>query len=185
MDKKQEELVVDGYRYGTVADAETARMEEKKVANLEQHLDYNRPQDVLAVYNRALENRVFMTPVGMGYLHRMQQQMVRRGVPQEKIRPIPLYATFSNKTVNNSSIRNSLAARGQKPEFRGRFITSLSINILLALALGAVIVLSLRSDVPTILNYRTTVVNEYSAWEQELTEREQAVRRAERELDVN
>ena len=185
MDKKEEELVVGGYRFGTVADAETARMEEKKVANLEQHLDYHRPQDVLAFYNRAIENRVFMTPVGMAYLHRIQLQLVKCGVPQEKIRPIPLYATFSNKSVNNSSIRNSLAARGQKPEFRGRFITSVSINILLALALTAVIVLSLRSEVPTILNYKTALTNEYSAWEQELTERERAVREAERGLEVN
>lgn len=185
MDKKEEELVVGGYRFGTVADAETARMEEKKVINLEQHLDFHKPQNVLLVYNRAIENRVFMTPVGMSYLHRMQAQLIKCGVPQEKIRPIPLYATFSNKTENNRSIRNSMAARGQKPEFKGRFITSVSINILLALALTAVIVLSLRSDVPTILNYKTAVLNEYSEWKQELTEREQAVRRAERDLEAD
>lgn len=183
MDKKEEELVVGGYRFGTVADAETARMEEKKVANLEQHLDFHRPQDVLLVYNRAIENRVFMTPVGMSYLHKVQGQLIKCGVPHEKIRPIPLYATFSNKTEYNRSIRNSMAARGQRPEFKGRFITSVSVNILLALALTAVIVLSLRSDVPTILNYRTNLINEYSEWEQELSEREQAVRKAERDLE--
>lgn len=183
MDKKEEELVVGGYRFGTVADAETARMEEKKVANLEQHLDFHRPQDVLLVYNRAIENRVFMTPVGMSYLHKVQGQLIKCGVPHEKIRPIPLYATFSNKTEYNRSIRNSMAARGQRPEFKGRFITSVSVNILLALALTAVIVLTLRSDVPTILNYRTNLINEYSEWEQELSEREQAVRKAERDLE--
>ena len=57
------------------------------------------------------------------------------------------------------------------------------INILLVVAIGMLILLSLRSDLPTIVNYRTAIVNEYSEWEQELTERERAVREAERALE--
>ena len=109
--------------------------------------------------------------------------MAKWGVPREKIRPIPLYATFSNKTENNSSVRRSIAARSPKVEFKGRFITSVCINILMAAALAAVIYLSMRSDTPTVVNYRTAVVNEFSQWEQELTERENAVREAERALN--
>lgn len=184
MDRNEEELVVGGYRFGTVADAETARMEQKKVVSVEKHLDYQNPQNVLLVYNKAIDNKVFLTPIGMAYLHRMQTQLAKCGVPQEKIRPIPLYVAFSNKTANNSSIRKSIEARMPKPEFRGRFITSVIINVLLAVALAALVLLSLQSDVPTIVNYRTAVVNEYSAWEQELQEREQAVREAERALDI-
>lgn len=184
MDRNEEELVVGGYRFGTVADAETARMEQKKVVSVEQHLDYHNPQNVLLVYNKAIDNKVFLTPIGMAYLHRMQTQLAKCGVPQEKIKPIPLYATFSNKTANNSSIRHSIEARMPRPEYKARFITSVLINVLLAVALTALIVLSLDSDVPTIVNYRTAIVNEYSEWEQELQEREQTVREAERELNI-
>lgn len=181
----EEELTVGGYRFGTVADAETARMEEKKIASVEQHLDYHKPQNVLLVYNKAIDNRVFLTPLGMSYLHRMQEQLIKCGVPKEKIKPIPMYATFSNKTENNSSIRRSIASRGQKIEFKGRFITSVCVNVLLAVALAAMFILAYVSDVPTIVNYRTAVVNEYAEWEQELTDREQAVREAERMLDMS
>ncbi len=184
MDKNEDELVVGGYRFGTVADAETARMELKKIANVEQHLDYRKPQNVLLVYNKAIDNRVFLTPLGMSYLHRMQDQMVKCGVPKEKIKPIPMYATFSNKTENSSSIRRSVASRGTTIEFKGRFITSVCINFLLAAALAAMIVLAYVSEVPTIVNYKTAIVNEYSEWEQELSDREQAVREAERELNA-
>ena len=111
--------------------------------------------------------------------------MVKCGVPKEKIKPIPMYATFSNKTENNSSIRRSMTSRGQKMEFKGRFITSVCVNVLLAAALAAMIVLAYVSDVPTIVNYKTAILNEYSAWEQELTDREQAVREAERALDMS
>ena len=170
MDMNEDELVVGGYRFGTVADAETARMEQKKIVNVEQHLDYRKPENVLLVYNKAIDNRVFLTPLGISYLHRMQDQMVKCGVPKEKIKPIPMYATFSNKTENNSSIRRSMTSRGQKMEFKGRFITSVCVNVLLAAALAAMIVLAYVSDVPTIVNYKTAILNEYSAWEQELSD---------------
>lgn len=182
-EKKEESLVVDGYRFATVADAETARLEKKKIDNLEQHLDFRNTQNVLMVYNKAIDNRVFLTPLGSAYLQRLRGQLIKCGVPEEKVRPVPLYATFSNKTENSGSIRRSLEARGVRPEYRGRFVTSACINVLLAAAIGALILLSLRSDLPTIVNYRTAIVNEYSEWEQELSERERAVREAERALE--
>lgn len=183
MDRNEDDLIVGGYKFATVADAETARLEKKKIDNLEQHLDYRNPQNLLLVYNKAIDNRVFLTPIGLAYLQRMQTQLLHCGVPEEKIKPVPLYGTFSNKTENSSAIRRSLEARGVKAEYRGRFITSVCINILMAAAIGAIIFLSLRSDIPTIVNYRTNIVNEYSEWEQELSERERAVREAERALD--
>lgn len=183
MDKSEEDLIVGGYRFATIADAETARLEKKKIDNLEQHLDYRNIQNLLLVYNKAIDNRVFLTPVGLAYLQRMQVQLVNCGVPQEKIKPIPLYGTFSNKTENNSAIRRSMEARGIKAEYRGRFITSVCINVLLVAAIAGLVLVSLRSDVPTIVNYKTAILNEYSEWEQELSERERAVREAERELE--
>lgn len=183
MDKNEEDLVVGGYQFATVADAETARMEKKKIENLEQHLDYRNPQNILLVYNKAIDNRVFLTPIGLAYLQRMQTKLINSGVPEEKIKPVPLQGTFSNKTGNNSSIRRSMEARGMKVEYRGRFITSVCINCLMAAAIAALIFLSLRSDIPTIINYRNAITNEYSEWEQELTERERAVREAERNLE--
>lgn len=185
MDKNDDDLIVGGYKFATVADAETARMEEKKVENLEQHLDYRKPQNVLLVYNKAIENQVFLTPIGLAYLRKMQTEMLKWGVPAEKIQPVTLYGTFSNKTENNSSIRRSIAARKPKVEYKGRFVTSLLINIILVLLVAGMFVVSWKSDVPNIVNYRTAVVNEYSEWEQQLEEREQAVREAERKLDIN
>lgn len=184
MDRNEDDLIVGGYRFATIADAETARMEEKKVDNLERHLDYRQPQNVLLVYNRALDNKAFLTPIGFTYLQKMKREMVKWGVPADKIRPVPLYGTFSNKTENNSSIRKSIAARRPKIEYRGRFITSVLINVILVFLVVAMMVISWRSDIPNIINYRRTVVDEYSQWEQELTERENALRDAQRKLDA-
>lgn len=183
MEKREDDLVVGGYRFATVADAETARMEEKKVENLEQKLDYRRPQNVLLVYNRAVENRVFLTPIGLSYLQKMQREMTKWGVPADKIQPVPLYGTFSNKTANSRTIRASVANR--HPEYQGRFVTSLLINLILVFLVAGMVVIAWNSDTPNIVNYRQAVVNEYSEWEQELTERERELRNAERQFEAD
>lgn len=182
MEKREDDLVVGGYRFATIADAETARMEIKKVESLEQRLDYRKPQNVLLVYNRAVENQVFLTPVGLSYLQKMQNEMKKWGVPADKIQPVPLYGTFSNKTANSRLIRQSVAQR--HPEYRGRFVTSVLINVVLVFLVAAMFMIALDSDNPNIINYRQAVENEYSEWEQELTEREQALREAKRQMDA-
>lgn len=182
MEKREDDLVVEGYRFATVADAETARMELKKIENLEQKLDYRRPQNVLLVYNRAVDNRVFLTPVGFSYLQKMQKELLKWGVPADKVRPVPLYATFSNKTANSRSIRLSVAQR--HPEYQGRFLASLLVNVVLIALVVAMVLFAWNTDTPNIINYRQAIENEYSEWEQELTQREQAVREEKRKLDA-
>lgn len=178
----KDDLVVDGYRFATLADAETARMDLKRIKNLENNMDYRKSQNALLLYHRALEMRVLQTPIGFAYLLTVQEHLKRCGVPEEKIKPIPLNMTFTNKTEANRSIRRSIAAR--QPEYKGRFITSVCLNVLMILVIASMFVISLRSDSPNIINYRRTVVNEYSEWEQELTRREQAVREAEQKAGI-
>ncbi|MCM1386870.1 MAG: hypothetical protein NC231_06060 [Bacillus sp. (in: Bacteria)] len=176
----KDDLVVGGYHFATVADAETARLDAKRIQNLEDNLDYKKPQNVLMLYHKALDTRILQTPIGFAYLLQIQEHLKRCGIPEDKIRPIPLNTTFSNKTEANRSIRRSVAAR--QPEYKGRFITSVCFNVLMALVIIAMFSICLKSDTPNIINYRREIVNEYSEWEQELTQREQAVREAEKRI---
>lgn len=180
----KEDLVVEGYQFATIADAETARQDLRRIKSLESNLDFRKPQNVLAVYNKALEQRIFMTPIGMAYLQKVQDQLRRFNVPEDKIRPIPLYVTFTNKTEANQSIRKSIMMRKPKEEYKGRFLTSLGLNLILVAAIIAMLVISFDSESPNIVNYRRAIENEYAGWEQQLKEREQAVREAERTYQI-
>ena len=178
----KDDLIVDGYKFATLADAETARQDSKRIKNLEDNLNYKKPQSVLALYHKALDTKIFQTPIGFAYLVRIQEHLKRCGIDPENIRPITLNMTFTNKTSANRSIRRSIAAR--KPEYMSRFIISVCINVILIIMVAAMFAISLKSDHPNIINYRREIVNEYSEWEQELTERERAVREAEREYGI-
>ena len=178
---EKDDLVVGGYHFATIADAETARLDAKRIKNLEDNLDYKKPQNVLMLYHKALDTRVLQTPIGFAYLLQIQEQLKRCGIESDKIRPIPLYSTFTNKTEANRSIKRSIAAR--QPEYKGRFITSICLNVIMVIVILSMFLICLKSDSPNIINYKRAIENEYSEWEQELTEREQAVREAERMLN--
>ena len=52
------------------------------------------------------------------------------------------------------------------------------------IAIIAMFTITLESDNPNVLNYERALTDRYASWEQELTEREQAVRQRERELQI-
>lgn len=53
---------------------------------------------------------------------------------------------------------------------------SVILNILLAMAVAAMFAIAVNGKSPNILNYEKAITNRYASWEQELTERENAVR---------
>ena len=72
----------------------------------------------------------------------------------------------------------------KKNEHPGLLFTSIVLNIALIVAVIIMFWIATHTDQPNILNYETVITDKYATWEQELTERETAVRQAERELGL-
>lgn len=58
------------------------------------------------------------------------------------------------------------------------------VNILLGILVAAMFWITLNSNNPNILNYKRKITNEYASWEQDLTERENAIREKESSLGM-
>ena len=76
-DKK--EWIVGGFQFGTENDAKIAKAERGRIEHLEGKLDYDNPQMLEAVYKKAVNNRVFQTPVGYAFLKRLQDSLRENG----------------------------------------------------------------------------------------------------------
>ena len=63
---------VEGFSFYTDADATLAAQEKKKIEYLETRMNYKNPENVLSLYNKAIQERIFKTPVGMIYLKHLQ-----------------------------------------------------------------------------------------------------------------
>ncbi len=68
-------------------------------------------------------------------------------------------------------------------EYRNKMYKALVGVVICVIAMIAMLVITLTSNLPTIINYRTKIVDEYSTWEKELNEREEALREYEESLD--
>lgn len=182
----QEQRRVDGFLFYTEKDAQLALQEQRKTEYLEKRMDYGKLESVLAIYKKAIQDRVFKTPVGLLYLKKMQQFLQEQPeLEGEEIPPIALYNTYDGELRGNTSpARSRVTPSKKKKKASAALPLSILMNITLAIAIIAMFVITLNSEQPNVLNYEKALTNRYAGWEQELTEREQVIREKERELKL-
>lgn len=184
-DEYQASRNAEGFFFLNAEDAGLAVTERKQIEYLEAHLDYQHPEQVLAFYDKALQERIFKTPVGMIYLKQLQSFLLEQaGMDPAKVPMIPVYQPCIGEPRKNENPRIR-AKQVREEESRSlRLRLSVILNVLLVIAVIAMFIMTLQSDRPNILNYRTAILNEYASWEQELSDREQVIREKERELNL-
>ena len=183
--------VVDGFQFGTDNDARLAKNEQIRIRNLEAKLDYNNTNMVYAVYKKAIENRVFKTPVGYDFLKKLQRCLNNAAGFDGDIYDIPVQGVYSFRESTAPAVERVKASTKKKKERPKRdkeFFTKrilLCANAVLAALVVLLFLIAYKgSSNPNVLNYEKAVKDRYAYWEQQLTEREQAVREKERELMI-
>ena len=180
--KNEERLVLDGYLFSNDNDVKMAEEEKKKIVYLEEKLNYDNIESTKMVYEKLVNERVFRTPVGMEYVRKVRQSLMVRGVPEEALVPFRLYQTYSSDE-DKRPVRIYKVEK-KKDDNRGVLRASLWLNLALFLIAAGMIAIALLGETTNVLNYRYKLENDYAAWEQELNERENAIREKERELKL-
>ncbi|MCL2052654.1 MAG: hypothetical protein FWG91_13150 [Lachnospiraceae bacterium] len=188
-DKNQ--LIVGGFIFASIEDADFARAELKKIEYLEKKMNYHLPENILSTYNKVMESKMLKTPLGFNYLSRMQSKMQRAGIEKERINPIPIYTNFTPRVsgeVTEGIARQRIERRLKKEKsesdkLRSRYKHAISLCLLLCVLILAMFYITLNSDNPNIINYEQNLIDKYANWEQDLKERESIIREKERELE--
>lgn len=180
----KKEYIVDGFLFLSEEDAAAAREELKKARYLERHLDDHGADVILQLYQKALRDRTFQTPVGLAFVNELRGKLIEAGIEEFDIEPIPVYYD-----VVQNKMRSGFEAvkEGDKPEpkvEKKKFMISVFLNVFLALLVAGMFFVAMTGKNPNILNYQSAVLNKYASWEQELMEREKAVREKEQELGI-
>ncbi len=178
MDIKKEEKTVAGFLFGTKEDADLARQEEEKIAYIESRLHYEKTENVEAVYRKALENKVFQTPVGFVYLKKLQDFLHQSGA--QNVPDIPLYHVFTASVLNHSArVRARMATPVKKDLMKNKLRGSYCLNAALIILVIAMFVIASTASNPNIINYEQALQNKYAQWEEDLKARENAIREKE------
>jgi len=180
----EQKRIAGGFLFQTEKEAGLAEVERKKIAYLESRVDYSKPEDILYIYNKTIQENVFSTPVGMMYLKQMQEFLLNQeGIDPASVAAIPLNNTYQEYGKAQSAKEKMQAKHEQEMGAKKSQLTiSVILNILLVIAMTAMFLISLNSDLPNIINYKRAITDQYATWEQELTERENVIREKEREL---
>lgn len=170
------ELIVDGFLFESLENANEARLEKEKITKLNDKLK-NCDNDLLyKVYNKSLEKKTFKTPIGYAFLNDIRTKLISSDYDPKEILPIPVLANEvylkpvvkeepkSNKNSNNKWLY-------------------LVIAMLVVVIISMFIIMG-TSEKPTIINYENKLLNKYSAWEQDLNDREKQINIKEKELGI-
>ena len=180
--KTEERLIFDGYLYGNEEDVNLAKEERKTARFLQSKINYDDAQTALKIYDKAIKDKIFKTPVGFEFLKVMRFEMIKRGVPAEKIQPIPLYLVFSKEAEKRPIRVYQVKERDDK--LKENFRISLWANIALIVLVVGMFVITLFGNNTNIINYRYKIENEFVEWQQELEEREAVILEKEAESGI-
>ena len=180
-------LTVQGFRFSTLADAKTAEEEYKKMVYIKQRMNQNNPEEVLAIYDKMIENGLFVTPVGVDFLMRVREFLVDSGaIDLERIRPIETGSLFTQRARNEARaaarprVTTDLVEENKK--LKQRYYIALAAAIISMILVGAMFFVAESSDNPNILNYKNAIENQYAEWDESLTQREEELRQKEEAL---
>ena len=180
--------IMNGYYFADSQMAKQAKKECQAIVYLQKQIDFNHPERVLQLYQQAISQELFQTQVGYDYLHQLQQRLLNCSeIDSSQIVAIPV--SSSNNDISENVLSNLVPAKDYKKQqqltqkYRSHFQITLAMTIILAISVASMFLLVLSSNLPTILNYQTKLIDKYSAWEEELQEKEDALNVREAELE--
>lgn len=182
----ESEWTVDGFTFNNGEDAKLAKAELNRIDQLETKIDHKNPHLVHAVYEKAIANNLFKTPVGICYLKQLQNEIKKSPLIQKEITDIPVSVVTEEKLVKevNKNVKkevNKVTTVSKRMPQRA----SLYLNVILVIIVIALFYITLTSPNPNAINYEYNLQNKYASWNEELNQREQIIREKEKELGVH
>ena len=177
-----EVMVVEGYSFTNENMAKQARTEAEGVRYVKARTDMSKPDQVFNVYHKLLQQRMFQTPVGYAYLKELQEYLKTiPGIRNEDIRPIPVADHLVVSDTRGISERWSRRLEKEQNKLR----MSMVANFAFVVSILLMFLITATSGQTTILNYEKKIQDRYAHWEQQLTQREKAIREEEQELELD
>lgn len=193
--------ILDGYRFTDSETYEQARRELNKISEFKSDKDLTDEGELRQLYDLLVESEEFVTPVGVGFLREAQKRLVKNPDHRKTMKAIPVCREVKDETGSDSEAKNTVSAveadiaaaeKDKEEQEKNAVLTSgfkLKIrNYRIVIAFMAVMIL-----VPFgVLAYdklyaskasQDAIVNEYAAWKEELTKKEQELNERERAFE--
>lgn len=185
--QEEKQYTVGGYTFTDKKAADAAKEEFQAINKMSSKINTKDARQVYALYNSIIDKKLFSTMVGLNYLKELQQFLyIRKEIPNNRIRPIPINNDVQSVLEGKREIiENQSEIRILKRErnmYKSRFTTSVIINLALVVVIIAMIIITLTSKNPNIINYETKLQDKYSAWQEQLQSEEASLKAREAQI---
>ena len=180
---QEDSHVVDGFVFSSLAEAQTASKEQKNIDIIRQRTPLSDPGAAYALYCKLIERNMFKTSVGLGFLYELRHYLMEDcGYAPEEL-PNMQAVKAGNSDIFADIKRESLEEQIKVLKLSIRRMT-IVIVALIAIVIGMFVVAVINPNVGYV-NTEYKVLNKYSAWEEDLTNREKIIKQKEKELNIN
>ncbi len=186
MAEENKEYIVCGYKFADENDYNAALSEKKGIKYLSTRINLNDTDKTAKLYCELVEKDIFHTPVGLEFMKKLRAAIIKKGGPGD-LPYVKISASGigdSKNTVNKFMEKDTAARNNAKHKnYKEKLRTSVIINVVLFLLVGAMFGVALSSSNPNIINYERALQDKYAGWAQELDCREESLRQREKELE--
>lgn len=175
----------DGYGYATAKEMDLAKKEAVSIAYIKSRTDFKDREKLKKLYEGLIEKQSFVTPTGINFLREIQKEL--NAFSDKTVSPVfvtvPTYMKKGAFGRSESFQQMSEDQKqGKKDILQGKLRNLRIINAFLILIIIGMFVSVLLSNNSPFTDAEVKIQNKYSAWEKELSERENAILEKEQEL---
>jgi len=181
----EEKWIISGYEFATKDDYEKAKKEAESVVYIKAHTDMANTQQVLKVYNKASDMKMFQTVIGYEFMHQLYAILVKKKVMEpEYLKTIPVCKQARERELPE----DVESANRLSEQYRVLYEDSKERRKRQKIVIAFLLLLIVLMVTMVYFNYNTydenEVLDKYSTWEAELEEREEAIKEKEKELGI-
>lgn len=169
--------IVDGFVFSNTKEYEKAKKELEIIDKIKGGLNLSDADSVKRTYNALVTKKYFTTPVGISFLHEMRGYLVEK-MGNEGISPIYAPPRIATKVdgVNPAKYKEiKQSYNEQKNVLNKLLITVVALSVVI---IGMFLIILLNDNVGYI-NTEEKILNKYSAWEEDLLQREKELKQKE------
>lgn len=176
---------MNGYQFDSKDSYEKAKKEQEAIIYIKAHTNFNNINQVMKVYNKAIEEKMFSTIIGYEFLKQIRNFIIQKGkLEEDELAPIFIAQKQDGYHIAEEHKQAEQYKLLYESEKTNKTILKAAIVILI-LVVGVMIYISRNSKNSIISDYENNIINQYEEWEEELNERERVVEEKERELGID
>lgn len=180
---EKESLIVDGFVFSTYQEAQIALKEQQNIEVLRTRTEFSNPDAVFELYTKLIERNMFKTMVGYSFLYELRYRLITEfEYTEEELPTVTLPARMEYDKVSEIN-QGKMEAEIQTLLLIKKRMT-IVIAALAVMVIGMFVIAAVNPNVGYV-NTENKILNKYSAWEEDLKQREQIVKEKEAQLKIN